>query len=309
MADEQELPTVLVAERCGAHEDADDLTVHRLIDYALRGWKRRCPDLGAVAALSVLPVAERFRRAQAGCGPGVKPIALVVLDCQRPPAAVAAEMDRVTQAAPNEDGPPPDARFSDDWVREVGQRACDALRLVEELGLEYLVLMPAPRYQALVGPTAEAVECMESELGDLLAAVSFVADKNGLDRQAIERQRVKKTALFEEWHEAQGEPRRGDPVACAHCGATDTELCGDPNSHALGMCADEGPCRERARHKRGKLPERSGGASKTRPLSVSTDEGGNVTVKLALDGSGHVVSTLAEVSAALEAHGLYPVGP
>lgn len=159
MADEQELPMVLVAERCGAHEDADDLTVYRLIDYALRGWKRRCPNLGAVAALSVLPVAERFRRAQAGCGPGVKPIALVVLDCQRPTAAEAAE----TQAAPNEDGPPPDARFSDDWVREVGQRACDALRLVEELGLEYLVLMPASRYQALVGPTAEAVECMESE--------------------------------------------------------------------------------------------------------------------------------------------------
>lgn len=184
-------------------------------------------------------------------------------------------------------------------------------KLVEECGevLQVCGKLVGSRGAAEHWDGTDLRQRLEVELGDLLAAVNFVADKNGLDRQAIERQRVKKTALFEEWHEAQGEPRRGDPVACAHCGATDTELCGDPNSHALGMCADEGPCRERARHKRGKLPERSGGASKTRPLSVSTDEGGNVTVKLALDGSGHVVSTLAEVSAALEAHGLYPVGP
>lgn len=40
---------------------------------------------------------------------------------------------------------------------------------------------------------------LELELGDLTAAIAFVADKLGLNLDTIERQFDKKTALFDQW--------------------------------------------------------------------------------------------------------------
>lgn len=42
------------------------------------------------------------------------------------------------------------------------------------------------------------------EMGDLLAALGFVADKCGLDQEAIAARAATKRALFERWHAAEG---------------------------------------------------------------------------------------------------------
>jgi NTP pyrophosphatase (non-canonical NTP hydrolase) len=46
-------------------------------------------------------------------------------------------------------------------------------------------------------------ERMQEELGDLLAAASFVIQRNGLDAEAIESRRIQKLATFERWHRGQ----------------------------------------------------------------------------------------------------------
>jgi NTP pyrophosphatase (non-canonical NTP hydrolase) len=43
---------------------------------------------------------------------------------------------------------------------------------------------------------------MESELGDLRAAIDFFAEENGLCPATIERQRAAKLAMFRGWHVA-----------------------------------------------------------------------------------------------------------
>lgn len=57
-------------------------------------------------------------------------------------------------------------------------------------------------------------ERLEEEVGDVLAAAEFVAEKNGLDRQRIEARTRAKLALFEKWHAA--EPPL-PPQHCANC--------------------------------------------------------------------------------------------
>jgi len=44
---------------------------------------------------------------------------------------------------------------------------------------------------------------LEEELGDLVAAIGFVIERNGLNEDAIERRSVEKHKLFWDW---QGEP-------------------------------------------------------------------------------------------------------
>jgi NTP pyrophosphatase (non-canonical NTP hydrolase) len=44
---------------------------------------------------------------------------------------------------------------------------------------------------------------LESELGDLLGAIRFVIQENGLDERAVMRRRDEKMALFSRWHEEQ----------------------------------------------------------------------------------------------------------
>lgn len=46
-------------------------------------------------------------------------------------------------------------------------------------------------------------ERLASELGDLLAALRFVALRCGLDRRAVEHRAAEKQALFQRWHEEQ----------------------------------------------------------------------------------------------------------
>lgn len=43
-------------------------------------------------------------------------------------------------------------------------------------------------------------ERLESELGDLKAAIDFVINLNALRATVVERQRVKKLALFDQWN-------------------------------------------------------------------------------------------------------------
>jgi len=43
-------------------------------------------------------------------------------------------------------------------------------------------------------------ERMESELGDLRAAIDYFIALNGLNAAAVERQRTKKLALFDRWN-------------------------------------------------------------------------------------------------------------
>lgn len=49
---------------------------------------------------------------------------------------------------------------------------------------------------------------MEEELGDLMAAVAFVIQKNGLNADAICERTEKKLSLFERWHSDTLEHRR-----------------------------------------------------------------------------------------------------
>ena len=51
----------------------------------------------------------------------------------------------------------------------------------------------------------DLVERLHEELGDLMAAIEFVATENKLDKSAIERRCAEKLALFREWHA--GSPR------------------------------------------------------------------------------------------------------
>ncbi len=44
---------------------------------------------------------------------------------------------------------------------------------------------------------------LEEEMGDLLAAITFVAEMNGLDEGAIKARAQKKHTLFEQWHRDQ----------------------------------------------------------------------------------------------------------
>lgn len=46
-------------------------------------------------------------------------------------------------------------------------------------------------------------ERLESELGDLQAAIRFVIERNALDVVAIEKRRIEKLMLFEQWHQKQ----------------------------------------------------------------------------------------------------------
>lgn len=43
---------------------------------------------------------------------------------------------------------------------------------------------------------------LESELGDLLAAINFVIDENGLHLTSIQKQCDIKTETFKKWHDA-----------------------------------------------------------------------------------------------------------
>lgn len=47
---------------------------------------------------------------------------------------------------------------------------------------------------------------LEAELGDLLAAVDYLADHNGLNKGAIRLRRVNKRLTFEAWHRGGAEP-------------------------------------------------------------------------------------------------------
>lgn len=50
---------------------------------------------------------------------------------------------------------------------------------------------------------------LESELGDLLAAIDFVIEQNGLDKDMISVQHSIKSKLFLEWHKKQAEKVEG----------------------------------------------------------------------------------------------------
>lgn len=44
---------------------------------------------------------------------------------------------------------------------------------------------------------------LEEELADMVAAIRFVVERNGLDAVRIERRIAAKKALFDQWHETQ----------------------------------------------------------------------------------------------------------
>ena len=48
-------------------------------------------------------------------------------------------------------------------------------------------------------------ERLEDELGDLMAAVSFVTSRCSLDHRRIAARQMEKLALFRKWHEEQSE--------------------------------------------------------------------------------------------------------
>lgn len=46
---------------------------------------------------------------------------------------------------------------------------------------------------------------LHEEIGDNYAALDFMVDKNGLDRDAIEARRAMKRGLYEQWHAEESE--------------------------------------------------------------------------------------------------------
>lgn len=70
---------------------------------------------------------------------------------------------------------------------------------------------------------------LTEEMGDVLAAVEFVAETNGLEWQTIQARRAKKLALFRTWH--------GEQAAVEMC-----EWCDRPvengRTHGEGKCFD-----------------------------------------------------------------------
>jgi NTP pyrophosphatase (non-canonical NTP hydrolase) len=88
----------------------------------------------------------------------------------------------------------------------IGSTVCPGLsKLIEECGE---VLQVAGKLIATGGAPGHwdgtnLKERMEDELGDLMAAMTFYADKNGLEWNAIEDQYVTKFRQFNEWHENQ----------------------------------------------------------------------------------------------------------
>lgn len=46
---------------------------------------------------------------------------------------------------------------------------------------------------------------LEEEVGDILAAISFLIDNNQLNREAIKKRREKKLETFTKWHKEQGD--------------------------------------------------------------------------------------------------------
>jgi NTP pyrophosphatase (non-canonical NTP hydrolase) len=85
-------------------------------------------------------------------------------------------------------------------------------KLVEEAGE---VIQVCGKLIALRGGTAhwdgsDLAERLESELGDLIAAASFVMRHNGLDEERVIAQADRKIDLFETWHAEGGNPPGGE---------------------------------------------------------------------------------------------------
>jgi NTP pyrophosphatase (non-canonical NTP hydrolase) len=96
---------------------------------------------------------------------------------------------------------------------------------------------------------------LESELGDLRAAIAFVTDHCGLDALSIERRRNEKRELFEKWHGSEPIPEEPTTTARCHaliplhrkdaCGTTISwteEECGNPvqSGDRCEQCRQEG---------------------------------------------------------------------
>jgi NTP pyrophosphatase (non-canonical NTP hydrolase) len=66
---------------------------------------------------------------------------------------------------------------------------------------------------------------LEDELGDLVAAVGFVIERNGLNEDAVERRSIEKHKLFWEWQgEPLEEPGSAAPELKCTCGVPSTNL-------------------------------------------------------------------------------------
>lgn len=77
-------------------------------------------------------------------------------------------------------------------------------------------------------------ERLESELGDLQAAIQFVVRHNALDVVAIEKRRIEKLMLFEKWHEEQHQKDEARCVARWHVNTWQKED-GSPGERVFGV--------------------------------------------------------------------------
>lgn len=149
----------------GYHEEeGDDRMVLLAVRYALRGL---APSFPTTARRDMTP--EEIRTWINAAGPTT--LVVVVLDAKPPTREEARAMDAAYYAATSPAGAAElPARYSDDWIWEIGPKSFAAITAAQARGLEPVVMMPPCRAQALAGAEGEAAGLIE----DAAAREQFV---------------------------------------------------------------------------------------------------------------------------------------
>ena len=167
---ERQLKLMVVCEEYH-QSDGDDLMVLLAVNYALRGlcepFKPRDGD--ERGDLSPAQIREFVREGKSLPGFGL--LVVVVLSAQPPTFAEAARMDAEYARATSPEGlreiaegrASLPARFSDDWVSEVGPKCAAAILAAQEHGADLLVVVPPLRLHTIAAPINEAAQGIEDE--------------------------------------------------------------------------------------------------------------------------------------------------
>jgi hypothetical protein len=134
-------------------DDGDDLMVLLAVNYAVRGLIERfgfAPGDRHEMTLDEI-------RAWVGTM-GADALVAVVLTAEPPTVEEAREMDREYMA-----GAAMPARFSDDWIHEIGPKSAAAIVAAQEHGADLVVMLPPARLHAMIKDAKETAALIEDD--------------------------------------------------------------------------------------------------------------------------------------------------
>ncbi len=146
-------------------DDGDDLMVLLALNHATRGI---LPPFGFAPGARRELTPEEIRD---WIGAHEDALVVVVLDASPPTAEERRGMDEAYLRATSPEGMADvregraalPERYSDGWIDEVGPKCAAAIETALEARRELVVLMPAVRLTAIVGPLEDAAMCVEDD--------------------------------------------------------------------------------------------------------------------------------------------------